>query len=369
MLIFLGFSSLAQANSVVKVMQFGDDGWIMGDTRHNGIVDFVSGPSTPHIGTGSLRLATTNNNPDKAGVAKPGDFGGLSGISGSYWWYRTSSTNGFQAPAFKFAIDTDSNNIPDKILVYEPYWNHTTSDFVWTEEVFNQDVGKWWLWDSSTSTSYDGYLKTLRQWLEDSTYPDFHTALSAGNIKALLFEVGSWNANTDGYVDKFYISLLGYTTDFEPPDTTAPEITFEEPEDKSVHCREINLRAVCNETCDYINFWWRAEDESYSSASKRYHYVRKDGTEFEWVLDTCNAEKADGTTYSMHNGKYYLYAAGKDLAGNWARTLEIGITVECNKSEILMCTNVPGKGLENAPGLQKPFNPKSQAGEHAGKKD
>jgi hypothetical protein len=39
------------------------------------------------------------------------------------------------------------------------------------------------------------------------------------------------------------------------------------------------------------------------------------------------------------------------------------------KAEILKLMGVPGKGIEKAPGLQKPFNPKSQAAEHAGKKD
>ncbi len=39
------------------------------------------------------------------------------------------------------------------------------------------------------------------------------------------------------------------------------------------------------------------------------------------------------------------------------------------KAEILMGSGVLGKGLNTAPGLQKPFNPKSQAGERAGKKD
>ena len=38
------------------------------------------------------------------------------------------------------------------------------------------------------------------------------------------------------------------------------------------------------------------------------------------------------------------------------------------KAEILIESGVPGKGLKNAPGLQKPFNPNSQAGKHAGKK-
>lgn len=38
------------------------------------------------------------------------------------------------------------------------------------------------------------------------------------------------------------------------------------------------------------------------------------------------------------------------------------------KAEVLIDSEVPGQGLENAPGLQKPFNPNSKAGEHAGKK-
>ena len=43
--------------------------------------------------------------------------------------------------------------------------------------------------------------------------------------------------------------------------------------------------------------------------------------------------------------------------------------VTMTKSKILKLMGVPGKGIETAPGLQKPFNPKSQAAEHAGKKD
>ncbi len=38
------------------------------------------------------------------------------------------------------------------------------------------------------------------------------------------------------------------------------------------------------------------------------------------------------------------------------------------KADILKDRGVPGKGLDKAPGLQKPFNPNSQAGNNAGKK-
>lgn len=39
------------------------------------------------------------------------------------------------------------------------------------------------------------------------------------------------------------------------------------------------------------------------------------------------------------------------------------------KAEILKLKGVKGNGIKTAPGLQKPFNLKSQAAEHAGKKD
>jgi len=39
------------------------------------------------------------------------------------------------------------------------------------------------------------------------------------------------------------------------------------------------------------------------------------------------------------------------------------------KAEVLKLSGVAGKGIDNAPGLQKPFNPNSQASDHAGKKD
>lgn len=45
------------------------------------------------------------------------------------------------------------------------------------------------------------------------------------------------------------------------------------------------------------------------------------------------------------------------------------ITSWLSKAEILKSSGVPGKGLEFAPGLQKPFNEKSQALTNAGKKN
>lgn len=66
---------------------------------------------------------------------------------------------------------------------------------------------------------------------------------------------------------------------------------------------------------------------------------------------------------------------GVDPAGNTVSATSDSISVSLTinkslltKSEILQLSGVPGEGIINAPGLQKPFNPNSKAAEHAGKK-
>jgi len=127
------------------------------------------------------------------------------------------------------------------------------------------------------------------------------------------------------------------------PDTTAPVITFDEPITGNTYSKTIHLKATCNEECDYVNFWWREESEAYSSTSKRYHYIYNNGTNFEWDLDSLNAQKWDGTTYVLADGAYYLYAAGKDIYGNWARTSDIQIIID-NTKPIAPTLNSPGNG-------------------------
>jgi len=85
---------------------------------------------------------------------------------------------------------------------------------------------------------------------------------------------------------------------------------------------------------------------------------------FNWVWDTT----------LVPNGIYTIILEATDGAGNSSiaqHEVEVDNVLpeeEPTKSDILMNSGVPGKGLENAPGLQKPFNPNSQADEHAGMK-
>jgi len=66
---------------------------------------------------------------------------------------------------------------------------------------------------------------------------------------------------------------------------------------------------------------------------------------------------------------------GQDPAGEPVSAISAEVSIPLTldktlltKSEILQISGVPGQGIINAPGLQKPFNPNSQAAEHAGKK-
>ncbi len=121
-------------------------------------------------------------------------------------------------------------------------------------------------------------------------------------------------------------------------DNDSPAITLDLPAQNSFQRGNINLQATCNEECDYINFWWRAEGEAYSNVSpdRRYHYEFDNGTVFNWTLDSLNAERWDtDPSYVMADGDYYFYAAGKDVAGNWARTSgERKITIDNTKPNL-----------------------------------
>ena len=55
--------------------------------------------------------------------------------------------------------------------------------------------------------------------------------------------------------------------------------------------------------------------------------------------------------------------------GTAAGTTTFDFDLANSKADILENSGVPGHGLDTAPGLQKEFNPKSQAAEHAGKKN
>jgi hypothetical protein len=67
---------------------------------------------------------------------------------------------------------------------------------------------------------------------------------------------------------------------------------------------------------------------------------------------------------------------GEDLNGKLVIANSNEVVISTNiikalltKAEILKLSGVPGKGIDTAPGLQKPFNPNSKASDNAGKKE
>jgi len=90
---------------------------------------------------------------------------------------------------------------------------------------------------------------------------------------------------------------------------------------------------------------------------------------YTWINNVFHAQ-AD--TSSWVPGNYcFVFNPSEDSGEANIRLTRNFVLVDAiapTKADVLIESGVPGKGLENAPGLQKPFNPKSQAGKHAGKK-
>ena len=82
---------------------------------------------------------------------------------------------------------------------------------------------------------------------------------------------------------------------------------------------------------------------------------------------TTTPEEIDLPNVGGQMGPYTVMWGESDDTWYWA-TEPRGYNLPSTKADILEESGVPGKGLDKAPGLQKPFNPDSKAGEHAGKK-
>ena len=76
--------------------------------------------------------------------------------------------------------------------------------------------------------------------------------------------------------------------------------------------------------------------------------------------------EATTTYFDSDGGLWYMRSESPDTY-YWA-TEPRGYNLPSTKADVLKDSGVPGKGLDKAPGLQKPFNPNSQAGNNAGKK-
>lgn len=267
-----------------------------------------------------------DSKPDVVAGARDKKFYVFSGADGTQIWNYTVIGKTFSAAVADFNGDGFDDVVTtatkaDGIKSYVYLLDVKNKVLLWQQNIVGKKYYSTERSPSIADVNGDGTPDVLIVGLSQKLYALNGTdgselwTINTNNPSAGVPAIG--DINNDGIMD-IVVSAGSSVQVFTGLDTTSPEITFVEPEDESIHSGTINLKATCNENCDYINFWWRAKGEAYGDY--RYHYVHEDGVEFEWGLDTLNAEKANSDYYLMDDGVYYLYAAGKDLAGNWART-------------------------------------------------
>jgi hypothetical protein len=219
--------SSAQAEIIVNAR--GENGWDSTDTRVLGVnattavtidsrIQFSTGPAGSD---GSVNLIAPTGT-DKATIAyvDTNGLGGLSGLTGSYRWYKDGPV-GAPAPALKLGLQTSDygsvgsstrigENNWDKVLIYEPYDNPdagSTPTGTWVTQTFGPNTGTWWMFNRNIGAGVNPPHAnfTINDWLSDATYG---TRLSGATIVDVQLGVGSSNADSNGFVDWLEISAI-----------------------------------------------------------------------------------------------------------------------------------------------------------------
>ena len=166
---------------------------------------------------------STTGNDDKATIEKrdiASPFNS-SDIILEYSWIKSEPVSTVAAPALKLGINTTEANandnlavdrgedLFDKILVYEPYYNHTPQEDKWSTEIITETNGVFWLVNLNTtsdlSATDDSNLKTLDQW-----FTEFSAAgLDGADISTFQLGIGTGNPGLDAHVDYLSYSRLG----------------------------------------------------------------------------------------------------------------------------------------------------------------
>lgn len=208
-----------------------------------GIGDFVTGPDTAPLNTGSARL-TTPTNDERTKLRKYLPAGTqISDITElKYSTYRKDPNGGALTVALQFDVDFTGTPIDaakaDARIVYEPYHTQQAQilDDTWQQwdaldDAAGTGTGSWWIAGPNPSVCPQANPCT---WAElNAAYPDMQ--ISAKSLEntidtqgAVLFKAGGSWPGFEGMVDKFVFGLTtGLNTqtttyDFEP--TATPSI-------------------------------------------------------------------------------------------------------------------------------------------------
>lgn len=233
--------ALAKAATVV-VSPANMNGWNFETTDNNGdnapgngnTAQFVTGPATPPLGTGSAELATAPNQGDTSSQIRNILYGGvrLDALTAlSYSTYVTAN-NGQQFPYIELNIATTGSGAPDDILFFEPPYQTPSTGNPGLPDQGPTTLNTWQTWDALRGGWWDnnGVLNpgtgvgSISTYL--ATYPNatIENAVSGLGGVRLTMGFASPSDNFNGYVDNFTIGTANGTTtyDFEPAPVPEP---------------------------------------------------------------------------------------------------------------------------------------------------
>ena len=249
--LFLGlpFHSVGASGTILVVSSDGQHGWhsLVTDGSGNpdstfGSVTFVTGPGTPPLGTGSLRLQTFAGKGDGSAQMRNTNYAGvkLSDLTNLTYWAYSAMNNGQQFPYFTLSVQCNGGapTCPGgtDILFFEPpYQSLGTGDPSCTHQAPTA-MFTWQKWDALTGCWWDnngelcapplgigpcGGTNTKSLSVFRSNHPNaaiYNPSSTKGGVRVAVGFASSVDT-FDGNVDALTVGVTSQniTYNFEPP--------------------------------------------------------------------------------------------------------------------------------------------------------
>lgn len=209
----------------------GEHGWQVSVTSPDGAVNFVAGPATPPLGTGSARLFTGTNG-DLSAELRQTRFNPMwlrDLLDLRYWTYDVQN-NGQQWPYIILQIDFTNDGTIDDLIFIEPAFQNPAAGspclpdqgvpVLNTWQQWNAYIGGWWSLNGFGGATPGTGVKSLFDYL--NAVPGAKIIPSPGGLGGIrvLHGFASPSDVFEGFVDAVLIRARGVTNtviyDFEP---------------------------------------------------------------------------------------------------------------------------------------------------------
>lgn len=218
---------------------------------------FVTGPGTPPLGTGSLRFTTGSDGDSFETVRYPGlDTVRIDSLTAlSYSTYVTNFTDS-QAPYILLNIDFNGDTTIDDQLFFEPLYqtaaffpSNPQAQIVEGQwQTWDALSGGWWSLNNTCGAGIAANVKSLAQYL--SCQPNARIINATGGLGGFRIATGcggsAW-ANFDGNIDNVSIVVNGTETSFDFDPDLCTTITC--PADQTV-----NIGPGATDCCATVNY-------------------------------------------------------------------------------------------------------------------